>query len=73
MVVGVQPQCLFLKGGPLGEPVLLRELAADQMVHLGIRRPLRQCRPARGRFTLLVVAEMRQHRPVGPGTGLPWD
>ena len=30
----------------LGEAVFLRKLAADQMVHLGIRRPLRQRRTA---------------------------
>ena len=54
-VVGVELERPLLGGRPLGEAVLLRELAADQVVDLGVRRPARQGRlrarrpPRRGR------------------------
>ena len=55
----------------LREAIFLRELFADQMVHLGIRRPEFERLFARFVFGFGLVAQMSQHRAIGPRFRLP--
>ena len=54
-------QRLALKRRTLGETILLRKLAPDEMRHRGIRRPQLQRLAARGIRALRVRAEIREH------------
>ena len=53
------------------EPVILRELRADQFIHARVRVPILQSFPPRRHFGVSVVLQVRDDRAIGPRFGVP--
>ena len=65
-VVGGELQRLLLMSRPFREPVLLRQLPANQVVDKGILVPGREGSVAEKLRPALVVAQVGDHRAIGP-------
>jgi len=67
----IEPERLPLAGGTFREPVLLGQLEADEVVDARVVGPMPECLGARRGFGGGIVAEVREHRAIGPRVRMP--